>query len=1049
MEKKAGESVARPRLRSSLISLASTGMIASSLWALPASAEQAPEPTESLSATVSPHSEPIPDPSSAPSPELSSTPTPAPSPSLTPSSGEARPISQPTAVPDETARQFPTETPSPDVEELSATPRIVVVKESASIAAMRARAVEIGGEVEKTLVGAIDGFVVNLTDEQVERLQAESGIDYIENDVEVRIASTKFRSVTKTTTEDMGNIDDGSSEAYDLGFTINWYGVNYDQIIMNNNGGAVLNDGLGAFRSYSNIDLDTTTRPLILPLFTDLDSSGAGTGSLTYGRGTVPDGTGLSNPDSGADKVFWAEWTNVGEYPASGPKYTFQMLLIEGASGAVTVEFNYDVVGVANSQFNKTFEVGFANPGSSSGDVTIASFSESPVTVSQRLVTAREPATNPSGRWSYLVNSGGTPTPAPTPSPTDGIQTGAPWGLDRVDQRALPLSSTYSSPGNGSGVRAYIVDTGIRTSHSEFTGRTASGYTSISDGNGTNDCHGHGTHVASSVAGTTYGVAKGATVIPVRVLNCSGSGTTSSVVAGLNWILNNHNRSTPAVINMSLGGWGSKSLDEAVADLHDAGIPVVVAAGNDNADAINYSPAREPKAITVGATTSSDTRASFSNTGSRLDVFAPGQSIVGAWYTSSTATVTVSGTSMASPHVAGAAAVYLGLNPDASSSQVANAITGTATVNVITDPGGGSPNRLLFVGAFSAEGGSGSPPQPSPPQSSAPSGSASSGSGGEGTSGGGDASGGAWVSAISKSSGPLSGGETVTLYGFGLEGTQQILFGYLAAPTYSVREGREIDVVVPGSPNAGTVDIIVTIQGVIGTRTLRQAYTYDASAPAYVPPTPATARAPTEAEGSPPPSPRTEFVTFRSDSADLTPAIRRRLTALTEQFTQPAVNATVVTFSDRRESPPSVRIATERAQNIKEFLEESGYEGTLSTAVRPASTPLQERGALIYVDPAASTPGASDQVSSLIVRLKQGRSITVRGEIRGANRVTGGIGETLTVGPYLGFRMYRIDFAEPVSSVVAERVARQMSNDPGIAFVEPDSIVSTQVSVTA
>jgi hypothetical protein len=286
------------------------------------------------------------------------------------------------------------------------------------------------------------------------------------------------------------------------------------------------------------------------------------------------------------------------------------------------------------------------------------------------------------------------------------------------------------------------------------------------------------------------------------------------------------------------------------------------------------------------------------------------------------------------------------------------------------------------------------------------------------------------------------------LYGFGLDGTQQILFGYLAAPTYSVREGREIDVVVPGSPNAGTVDIIVTIQGIIGTRTLRQAYTYDASTPAYVPPPPAATPAPVQAEKPSAPAPRTDFMTFRNASANLTPTIRRKLTSMAEQFAQPDVKATVVTFSDRRESPASVRLATERAQNIKEFLEEGGFEGDLSTTVRPASTSLQERGSLIFVGPTASKPSVSDQVNSLIVRLKKGRSITVKGEVRGANRVTGGIGETLTVGPYLGLRMYRVDFAKPVSQGVAERVARQMSRDPGIAFVEPDSIVSTQVSIT-
>jgi len=914
---------------------------------------------------------------------------------------------------------------------------------------VRERAAELGGEVEKTLSGAVDGFVANLNDEQVDVLVEEIGVDYIEYDIMMRTAASNFRSLTKSDTVDMGNIDDGSSSPYNLDFTVNWFEIEYDQIIMNNNGGAVLNDGLGAFANYTGIDLDTTSRPLILPLFTDLDSTGAGTGSLSYGSGTVPDGSGLvDDDDDDPDKVFWAEWDNVGEYPSSAGKYTFQMLLIDGGNGRVTVEFNYDDVGVANSTFNKTFEVGFADP-NGSGDITIGASSENPATVSTRLTGARNGDSDRNGRWRYLVDSGGTPAPAPTPSPTDGIQTGAPWGLDRVDQRSLPLSNTYSAPNNGSGVTAYIVDTGILTSHTEFSGRTASGYTSISDGGGTTDCHGHGTHVASSVAGTTYGVAKGATVVPIRVLNCSGSGTTSGVVAGLNWIRDNHDTSTPAVVNMSLGGGGSKSLDDAVAALHDAGIPVVVAAGNSNSDAQFYSPAREPKAITVGATTSVDARASFSNYGSILDIFGPGRSIIGAWYTSTTASATISGTSMASPHVTGGAAIYLGLNPDATSEQVANAITDNATTGVVTDPGSGSPNRLLYVGAFDS-GEEQSEPDPAPPSGGSSGGGGGSGGGASGGgSGGGFDGGGAWLSAVSASRGPLSGGQTITLYGFGLDETTEIFFGYLRAPNFSVRDGKEIDVVVPGSPNAMTVDIIAYIDGIPGTRQLSQAFTYDPSVPEFRPPPVAGKGPPAQANNAPPDAePSAEFVTFKGKRTKMTRATRSKLAGIAEDYVGVNDEAIIVTYTNKKETRKSVRRANKRAANMRRYLIRSGFEGTVTVRTEPGQTKIQRRGAMVYVEPdGASEEAESQGVSSVLVRLKKGRSPSVGDEVRGADNVDGSVADGLRVGRYLGLRMYRIDFAEPVSESVAEGVAEALMEDPGIAFAEPDSIVSTQVSI--
>lgn len=287
-------------------------------------------------------------------------------------------------------------------------------------------------------------------------------------------------------------------------------------------------------------------------------------------------------------------------------------------------------------------------------------------------------------------------------------QTNATWGLDRIDQRDLPLNGTYVYNADGSGVRSYIVDTGIRNAHVDFGGRAAGGFTAINDGRGTDDCNGHGTHVAGTVGGTTWGVAKNTSLIAVRVLNCQGSGTTSGVIAGVDWVTANHVK--PAVANMSLGGSASSTLDNAVANAVAAGVTFVVAAGNSNANACNYSPARAASAITVGATTTSDARASYSNFGSCLDIFAPGSGITSAWSTSNTATNTISGTSMASPHVAGAAALYLQGNPDASPATVTSALTSNSTTGKVTSAGTGSPNRLLYTGFIGGGGGGGNLP---------------------------------------------------------------------------------------------------------------------------------------------------------------------------------------------------------------------------------------------------------------------------------------------------------------------------------------------------
>jgi hypothetical protein len=281
------------------------------------------------------------------------------------------------------------------------------------------------------------------------------------------------------------------------------------------------------------------------------------------------------------------------------------------------------------------------------------------------------------------------------------------WGLDRVDQRS-GRDGQYSIGDEGAGVNIYIVDTGLYVSHTEFSGRVPAVWWGVNDGNGINDCNGHGTHVAGIAAGTTYGVAKKAKVIPIRALECDGSGWASTVMAGIDWSVQHHVAGQPAVLNLSIGGFTSASFDEVVQSAVNDGMTVVAAAGNSGADACATSPARVPSAITVAATDINDAQASWSNYGSCVDIQAPGVSIRSAWNNAPTGYKTLDGTSMAAPHVSGAAAILLSRDPSLSPAQVHQSMTNNATTGVISASKGATPNKLLFIPA----------PNPAPPSCS-------------------------------------------------------------------------------------------------------------------------------------------------------------------------------------------------------------------------------------------------------------------------------------------------------------------------------------------
>ncbi|MEI7452944.1 MAG: S8 family peptidase, partial [Actinomycetes bacterium] len=638
-------------------------------------------------------------------------------------------LSAANAVPETSATGTPSASSALDASIPPGQERYIVATTQTNTDAATKAVVDAGGFIVAQYPKSIVGFAATMTPAAAATLALQPGIEYVERDAIVRTLMRPLATANDSATggaviADTGCLtttmpagDDISSASTALGFTANWFGTAYSKLYVNNNGGIAFDDGGGAFTEYTH-NIATTTRPSVLALGTDVDTTRS-TKTVTYGA--------LTNT-IGGHTGFCVNYVQVSHYGSVAvAPYSAQLLILNRSdrrAGDIDIIFNYDTMSSAMSTY--PLEIGYANPANRSTSFRMTG-SDAPSTLldggAAALTTHKTDLmegtpsasayTSKNGRYVYgIVNSAAptssptssaTPTATPTAScggtpPPSGTQACAPWGLDRIDQRTAALDGLFTPAGTGSGVRAYVVDTGIYAANLDFGSRVASGFTAVNDSYGTGDCNGHGTHVSGTIAGTTYGVAKLATLVPVRVLDCNGSGTTSAVIAGLDWVISNHT-SGPAVLNMSLGGGFSKSLNDAVAAVVADGVTVVVAAGNSTADACASSPASEPTAITVGATDRTDARASFSNYGACLDIFAPGVNILSAGITSPTAAATLSGTSMASPDVAGTAAVYLALNPSATPAQVNTALQTAGTPSVVTDSLS-TNNRLLYARSF-------------------------------------------------------------------------------------------------------------------------------------------------------------------------------------------------------------------------------------------------------------------------------------------------------------------------------------------------------------
>jgi hypothetical protein len=458
-------------------SLAWSGVpaIASTSQAAPATTTTANETLDDEAGTDGDGAEsstPVPEssPSPSPSPSLSPSPSPGSSPDSTPESPDASEDPETSETSAESPSQSPSPTNSPLTSNDDVDDYIVVVRNAAYIDSIKSKAEDLGGESDKELRGAVDGFTAALTPLDVNELRADPNVRYIEPDALIELHSATFRTVTKTTTSNLSSCDDCSSPSLSLGFTLDWFGTQYTNIFVNTNGGAVLDDGLGSFRSYRNFDLRTATRPYILPLFTDLNP--AANGTVEFGRGTISDGS--------TKNVFWAEWIDVAEYGNNSARQEFQMLIIEESDGA-TIEFRYVDLTNAGSTTNSVFEVGFADPTDSNNTVRIPDSNGDPS--ASELLSGKSGGST--GIWAYSVADSGSPSPAPTPTPTptpiNTIQPNPPWGLDRIDQRSLPLDNGFAAAGNGSGVTVYVIDTGIRTTHTEYASRVVAGYDFVDD----------------------------------------------------------------------------------------------------------------------------------------------------------------------------------------------------------------------------------------------------------------------------------------------------------------------------------------------------------------------------------------------------------------------------------------------------------------------------------------------------------------------------------------------------------------------------------------